>query len=95
MMEVLVILKKLVLTRTVWEFSDRQWGRGTFSSSGIVTYTLPIAVNTVLFAWAIDDVEAANAGTIGWVTSQTDGQRISFACSIKASQFVYAAICRQ
>ncbi|WP_302360362.1 hypothetical protein [uncultured Megasphaera sp.] len=75
-------------------FANRQWGRGTFPSPGVVNCSLPLTCDIVLSAWANDDVGSTEAGVIGWVTSQTDGQQITFGCSKQASMFVYAVICR-
>lgn len=70
-----------------------QWGIGTFATPGNVSYKLPLACSKVLVAWAIDDVQGTDARIIGWFTSKTDGNSITFSCAGQASQFVYAAIC--
>lgn len=74
--------------------AGRQWGTGYFTSPGKVSCTLPIAVNTVIIAWAADDVEDTNVGTIGWVTSKTTAQSITLSCAIPAYRFWYVVICQ-
>ena len=64
------------------------------SQPGLVSCVLPITADTVLAVLAIDDVGSPGAGVIGWVTSQTDGQQVTFGCDVNISRFVYAAICR-
>lgn len=61
--------------------------------AGSVSCTLPIACNQVLVALAIDDVQGTDGRLIGWFTSRTDGQVVTFACSGQASIFAYLAIC--
>ena len=70
-----------------------QWGKGVFESAGTVSIPLPLACNKVLVAVAIDDTTDIEAGTIGWVTSQTNNNMISFGCAKQISVFVYLAIC--
>lgn len=70
-----------------------QWGKGVFEVAGSVSCTLPIACNQVLVALAIDDVQGTDGRLIGWFTSRTDGQVVTFACSGQASIFAYLAIC--
>ena len=71
-----------------------QWVFGYFTAPGLVSCVLPITADTVLAVLAIDDVGSPGAGVIGWVTSQTDGQQVTFGCDVNISRFVYAAICR-
>lgn len=68
-------------------------GKGVFESAGTVSIPLPLACNKVLVAVAIDDTTDIEAGTIGWVTSQTNNNMISFGCAKQISVFVYLAIC--
>lgn len=75
-------------------WGDKQWGFGYFTAPGLVSCVLPITADTVLAVLAIDDVGSPGAGVIGWVTSQTDGQQVTFGCDVNISRFVYAAICR-
>lgn len=71
----------------------KQWGKGVFEAAGSVSCTLPIACNQVLLALAIDDVQGTDGRLIGWFTSKTNGQVVTFACAGQASIFAYLVIC--
>ena len=86
-------LVPVLLATYILRPADRQGGIGTFATPGNVSYKLPLACSKVLVAWAIDDVQGTDARIIGWFTSKTDGNSITFSCAGQASQFVYAAIC--